>query len=65
LKVVESAAANAENNFDLNPSDLKVCALIEQSTPIKRFRAAARGSAHSYKKHLSHIRIVLTTKSQE
>jgi len=35
-------------------------ATVEQGPAFKRFRPAARGSAHPYKKATSHIRIILS-----
>ena len=60
-KTLKSAIANAENNNNLSSDSLKIeSAIIEQGPAFKRFRPAARGSAHPYKKRTSHIRIVLT-----
>jgi|TARA_E500000178_G_C16340467_1_gene453008 large subunit ribosomal protein L22 len=60
-KTLKSAIANAENNNNLSSDALKIeSAIIEQGPAFKRFRPAARGSAHPYKKSTSHIRIVLT-----
>ena len=45
-KVVQSAAANAENNFDLNPDDLYVAEVYANQGPtMKRWRAGAQGRA--------------------
>ena len=60
-KVLESAIANAENNNNLSSDALTIkSTIIEEGPAFKRFRPAARGSAHPYKKRTSHIRIVLT-----
>ena len=60
-KTLKSAIANAENNNNLSSDSLKIkSTIIEQGPAFKRFRPAARGSAHPYKKRTSHIRIVLT-----
>jgi|TARA_B100001093_G_C26693265_1_gene955740 large subunit ribosomal protein L22 len=60
-KTLKSAIANAENNNNLSSDSLKVeSAIIEQGPAFKRFRPAARGSAHPYKKSTSHIRIILS-----
>ena len=56
-KTLKSAIANAENNNNLSSDALKIeTAIIEQGPAFKRFRPAARGSAHPYKKSTSHIR---------
>lgn len=60
-KTLKSAIANAENNNDLPSDTLKIeSATVEQGPTFKRFRPAARGSAHPYKKATSHIRIILS-----
>lgn len=60
-KTLRSAVANAENNHDMSSESLVVeRALVEQGPAFARFRPTARGSAHRYKKHTSHIRIILT-----
>ncbi len=59
-KTLASAIANAENNHNLSSDDLVVSrAIIEEGPAFRRFRPAARGSAHPYRKRTSHIRIVL------
>ena len=60
-KTLKSAIANAENNNNLSSDALTIQpATVEQGPAFKRFRPAARGSAHPYKKATSHIRIILT-----
>jgi large subunit ribosomal protein L22 len=60
-KTLQSAIANAENNNNLSSDSLTIeSATVEQGPDFKRFRPAARGSAHPYKKRTSHIRIILT-----
>jgi large subunit ribosomal protein L22 len=60
-KTLKSAIANAENNNNLSADSLTVkFALIENGHVLKRFKAAARGSAAPRRKKMSHIRIVLT-----
>lgn len=60
-KTLKSAIANAENNNNLSADSLTVkLALIEPGPVLKRFKAAARGSAAPRRKKMSHIRIVLT-----
>jgi large subunit ribosomal protein L22 len=59
-KVVRSAAANAENNFDLNPDGLVVkSAVAGDSRKLRRFRAAARGRVRPRIKRYSHIEIIV------
>lgn len=60
-KTLKSAISNAENNNNLSSDSLKIVStIIEEGPAFKRFRPAARGSAHPYKKRTSHIRIVLS-----
>lgn len=60
-KTLRSAMANAENNANLSAEELIIRdAIVEQGPALRRFRPCARGSAHPYKKRMSHFRIVLT-----
>lgn len=59
-KVVESAAANAENNFDMNRDDLYVAQIyVDEGPTMKRIRPRARGMADRIRKRTSHITVVL------
>jgi large subunit ribosomal protein L22 len=59
-KVVRSAAANAENNFDLNPDALVIkSAIAGDARKLKRFKARSRGRAAPRVKRFSHIEIVV------
>lgn len=60
FKVVESAAANAENNFDMNRDDLFVSKIfVDEGPTMKRIRPRARGMADRIRKRTSHITVVL------
>jgi large subunit ribosomal protein L22 len=60
-RTVRSAMANAENNFEIDPSTLWVKeAMVGNGPALKRFQAKARGMAGPVLKRTSHIRIVLT-----
>ncbi|MDR1571265.1 MAG: 50S ribosomal protein L22 [Clostridiales Family XIII bacterium] len=62
-KVVKSAAANAENNFDMNPDDLYVAQVYAHKGPtMKRWRAGAKGSASKIMKRSSHVGVTLQEK---
>jgi ribosomal protein L22 len=62
-KLLESAVANAENNFELDPDDLHIGrATVDEGPTIKRFRPRAQGRATPIHKRTSHMSIVLTTK---
>jgi large subunit ribosomal protein L22 len=59
-KVVKSAAANAENNFQMTPSELKIVAIMADDAPsMKRFRPRARGRADRITKRSSHITVIV------
>ena len=62
-KVLKSAIANAENNNNLSVSKLLIEGVyVDKAITFGRFRPSARGSAHPYEKHTSHIKVVLTEK---
>ncbi|HET9493239.1 MAG TPA: 50S ribosomal protein L22 [Chloroflexia bacterium] len=60
LNVVKSAAANAENNYQMAPEDLYIKAIFADDGPtIKRFRSRSRGMAAPILKRTSHITVVV------
>ena len=60
-KLVKSAAANAENNFQLTPSDLKIATIFaDGARSLKRHRARARGRTNLILRRSSHITVVVT-----
>lgn len=59
-KAVKSAAANAENNYNLATEDLYVLQVVaDEDRSLKRFRARARGRAGSILKRSTHITVVV------
>src|SRR6476620_12540477 len=57
-KVLSSAMANAENNFDLDPQTLVVSrAFVDEGPTLKRFQPRAQGRAFRIRKRTSHITI--------
>ena len=61
-KLLESAVANAENNFELDPEELRINrAKADEGPTIKRFRPRALGRATPIHKRTSHMTITLTT----
>ncbi len=59
-KVVQSAAANAENNQDMDPSKLYVAEIYANQGPtMKRWRAGAQGRAGKILKRSSHVGVTL------
>ena len=60
-KTLQSAIANAENNNNLKPENLRIkLAVAGTATSLKRFTPKARGSAGPILKRNCHIKIVLT-----
>jgi len=59
-RVVKSAAANAENNFEMTPSDLRIVKIyIDGGRSMKRYRAGPRGRAKPILKRSSHITVIV------
>jgi len=59
-KVVKSASANAENNFQMTPSDLRIVSIFtDEARTLKRFRPRARGRANPILKRSSHITVIV------
>lgn len=59
-KVVQSAAANAENNHDMNTDKLYVAEVYANQGPrMKRWRPGAQGRASIILKRSSHIGVTL------
>ncbi len=60
LKVLNSAAANAENNLDMAVDSLYVAEVFaDQGPTLKRIRPRAQGRAFRIRKRTSHITIIL------
>ena len=57
-KVVESAAANAENNFDLDPEEMKITEIsIDEGPTMRRYRAPRKGPGDPHRQaNLPHQR---------
>jgi len=61
LKLLQSAIANAVNNFKMNKEDLKVEAIMVDNGPILyRSMPRAQGRATPIRKRTSHITIILS-----
>ncbi len=59
--VIKSAAANAEHNYNLDTSSLRVARVeVEAAAIIKRFRPKPRGMAGSIFKRTAHLRAFVT-----
>jgi len=63
-KVVQSAAANAENNNGLDRRTLVISeAYADEGPTLKRFRPRAQGRASRILKRTSHITVIVGDKS--
>lgn len=59
-KVLKSAAANAENNFAMDPDDLRIKrAYAGVGMTLKRFRPKTRGRVGSNNHRTSHITVIV------
>lgn len=62
-KVIKSAAANAENNFQMSQTDLQIVQIMADEGPtLKRFRPRAHGRVSPILKRTSHITVVVDEK---
>ena len=65
LKVLNSAVANAENNFGLDPAKLFVCETFADPGPIlKRMQPVSKGRGYRINKRTSHITIVVKEREE-
>ncbi|MGC9529721.1 MAG: 50S ribosomal protein L22 [Candidatus Bipolaricaulaceae bacterium] len=59
-KVLDSAVANAENNFDMDPDRLVVArAYVDEGPRLRRLKPRAFGRADIIQRRLSHITVVV------
>ena len=62
-KTLNSAIANAENNFGLEKANLVVSeAFANEGPTMKRFRPRAKGSASPINKRTTHVTVVVSEK---
>ena len=60
IKLLKSAMANAENNFNMDPKNLYVAEChVAPGPTLKRIRPRAQGRAFRINKRTSHITLVL------
>lgn len=60
FKLIESAAANAVNNLEMDRDSLYIAEIYANPGPtLKRFRPKARGSASQILRRTSHFSVVL------
>lgn len=59
-KVLKSAVANAEHNYDMNADNLYVAeAYVDQGPTMKRIHPRSRGQAFKILKRSSHVTVVV------
>ena len=60
-KLIDSAAANAENNHDLIGDEMRIATItVDEGPTLKRYRPRAQGRATPIHKRTSHIAVALT-----
>ncbi len=60
-KVLKSAIANAENNFNLEKSELSVSSItIDKGPVLKRYRFRAKGATAPIQKPTAHITVIVS-----
>lgn len=64
-KVLKSAIANAEHNYEMDINNLVITeAFADEGPTLKRFRPRAMGRASQINKRTSHITIVVSEKKE-
>lgn len=64
-KVVKSAAANAENNYEMDKDSLYIAKIfVDQGPTLKRFKPRAMGRADLMRRRTSHITVVVQEKTE-
>ncbi len=59
-KVLNSAAANAEHNFEMDKDNLYISkAYVDQGPTLKRYKPRAMGRADRIRKRTSHITVIV------
>ena len=60
-KVLKSAVANAEHNYNMNVDELYIStAYVDQGASLKRFKPRAMGRADGIRKRTSHITVMVS-----
>jgi large subunit ribosomal protein L22 len=64
-KTIKSAASNAENNYQMSPTDLRVVEIYAGGARVlKRFRPQSRGRISPILKKASHITVFVDEKEK-
>lgn len=65
VKLIKSAAANAENSKGLVKDELYIAEIKADAGPVyKRYQPVSKGRAHSIMKRTSHMTVVLDKKEE-
>ncbi len=65
-KVVRSAVANADHNFDMDVESLQITrAFVDEGPTLKRWRPQFRGMPAVIRKRTSHITVVVGEREEE
>ena len=60
-KLIKSASANAENNFQMDPAELKVVYIAaDEARTLKRYRPQSRGRFSPILKRATHIKVLVS-----
>ena len=64
-KVIKSASANAENNFQMSPADLRITDIFaDKGHTLKRFRPKSRGRISPILKRSSYITVFVAEEGE-
>jgi large subunit ribosomal protein L22 len=64
-KTIKSAIANAENNYQMTPANLRIVKITaDGARTLKRFQPRARGRANQILKRSSHITVVVSEQEE-
>lgn len=62
-KVLKSAIANAENNFDMNVDKLYISSIyVDRGSILKRMHPRSRGQGFSIFKRMCHVTVIVSEK---
>ena len=66
LKLVDSAASNAENNHDLVADEMRISEIyVDEGPTLRRWRPRARGRATKIDRRTAHLNVALTPMEDE
>jgi ribosomal protein L22 len=65
LRLIDSAAANAENNHELVADDMRIAEItVDEGPTLRRYRPRALGRATRINKRTSHISVALSPEEE-